>query len=236
MDEFGAIILAAGLSRRMKERNKLLLPIGETTMIRQVVETYLSAVDGAVWVVTGFESDRVEAALDGLPVRFVHNDAFEAGQPFSVAAGLRAVRGAAHYLIGLGDQPQLSSEDVRALMAAHMAADTQRISIPSQDGNRGNPIIVPAPMRAGLLADQTNPGCGKFTRAHPERVQHIPMPQIGFFKDIDTPAAFESFKKNETQRGSHMKKLRTYFRAYRQKWALSPAQAETLATIKFPCC
>ncbi|ASM75413.1 hypothetical protein SULPSESMR1_04221 (plasmid) [Pseudosulfitobacter pseudonitzschiae] len=33
-----------------------------------------------------------------------------------------------------------------------------------------------------------------------------------------------------------MKKLRTYLRACRQKWALIPAQAEMLASIKSPCC
>ncbi len=33
-----------------------------------------------------------------------------------------------------------------------------------------------------------------------------------------------------------MKSLQKYFRALRQKWDLTPEQAETLATIKFPCC
>jgi hypothetical protein len=33
-----------------------------------------------------------------------------------------------------------------------------------------------------------------------------------------------------------MKKLPTYIRAFRQKWALTPAQAERLMSIKFPCC
>jgi len=33
-----------------------------------------------------------------------------------------------------------------------------------------------------------------------------------------------------------MRKLQKYFSALRQKWALTPEQAETLATIKFPCC
>lgn len=33
-----------------------------------------------------------------------------------------------------------------------------------------------------------------------------------------------------------MKKLRTYLQAFHKKWALTPAQAETLASIKFPCC
>lgn len=33
-----------------------------------------------------------------------------------------------------------------------------------------------------------------------------------------------------------MKKLRNFFRAFHRKWALTHAQAETLASIKFPCC
>ena len=193
MDSFGAIILAAGLSRRMENCNKLLLPIHGKPMIRHVMETYLSVVDERVWVVTGYEGERIEAALQGLDVQIVHNEDFEAGQPFSVRAGLLEARGAQHYLIGLGDQPDLSSDDLRALITAHLARDVHKISIPHQDATRGNPIVVPAAMRAQLLADQANPGCGKFTRAHPELAQHIPMTQAGFFNDIDTPAAFEAF-------------------------------------------
>jgi len=194
MDSFGAIILAAGLSRRMKDRNKLLLPIHGKPMIRHVVETYMSVVDGDVWVVTGFEAERVEAALSGLDVQIVHNDNFEAGQPFSVRTGLLEACGAQHYLIGLGDQPDLSADDLRAFTAAHLAADVQKISIPQRETTRGNPIVVPAAMRSQLLVDEANPGCGKFTRTHPELAQHIQMTQAGFFKDIDTPAAFEAFE------------------------------------------
>lgn len=198
MDSFGAIVLAAGLSRRMGDRNKLLLPIHGTPMIRHVVETYLSVVEERVWVVTGYEGERIEAALRGLDVHIVHNESFEAGQPFSVRAGLFEARGAGHYLIGLGDQPDLTGDDLRALIAAHLAGDVQKISIPYQDTTRGNPIVVPAAMRDRLLADQANPGCGRFTRAHPELARHIPMTQAGFFNDIDTPAAFEVFRKSTT--------------------------------------
>jgi molybdenum cofactor cytidylyltransferase len=195
MANFGAIILAAGLSRRMQERNKLLLPIGAKPMIRHVVETYLAAVDGQVFVVTGFESDRVAEALAGLPIQFVHNADYAAGQPFSVRAGLLGAQGARHFLIGLGDQPQLTKGDLIKLMAAHTVLDDRKISIPMHAATRGNPIVVPFVLRDRLLADQASPGCGKFTRAHPELAQHIPMTQAGFFNDIDTPAAFEAFEK-----------------------------------------
>jgi molybdenum cofactor cytidylyltransferase len=200
MDSFAAIILAAGLSRRMEARNKLLLPVGGKPMIRHVVETYLAAVDGQVCVVTGFEADRIKVALAGLPIQFVRNADYEAGQPFSVRAGLLEAPDAQHHLIGLGDQPQLTADDLRALIAAHLAADVQKISIPFQDSTRGNPIVVPCAMRARLLVNQANPGCGNFTRANPELAQHIPMPQPGFFNDIDTPAAFTAFEQMTSQR------------------------------------
>ena len=195
MYSFGAIILAAGLSRRMGARNKLLLPINGKPMVRYVVETYLAVVDAQICVVTGFEADKIEAALAGLPVQFAHNSDYEAGQPFSVSTGLLAApTNASNYLIGLGDQPQLTTDELRAFVTAHLAADVQKISIPHQNTKRGNPIVVPAAMRARLLADEANPGCGKFTRAHPELAQHISMTQAGFFTDIDTPAAFEAFE------------------------------------------
>jgi len=200
MDKVGAIILAAGLSRRMGEHNKLLLPIGGVPMIRHVVQIYLAAIDGEVCVVTGFEAACIEAALAGLPVRFAHNAAFEQGQPFSVRAGLLAAGDAEHVLIGLGDQPQLAPDDLRALIAAHLLGGEAKISIPYRADVRGNPIVVPAHMRARLLTDKTNPGCAKFTRANPELARRLSFPQSGFFHDIDTPAAFAAFQQHPIEK------------------------------------
>lgn len=194
MDRVGAIILAAGLSRRMEDRNKLLLPIDGVPMIRHVVETYLAAVDGEVVVVTGFEAGRIEAAISDLPIRLVHNLAFEKGQPFSVRSGLLEAPVAEHFLIGLGDQPQLTAEDLRTLVKAHVATETTKISIPFHNGVRGNPIMVPASMRIQLLEDKANPGCGKFTRSNPDLAQNVMLSENGFFNDIDTPAAYATFQ------------------------------------------
>jgi molybdenum cofactor cytidylyltransferase len=194
LDSFGAIILAAGLSRRMKVHNKLLLSINGKPMIRHVAEIYLAAVDGQVCVVTGFEADRIEASLVGLPIKYVYNADYEAGQPFSVRAGLINAPDAQYYLIGLGDQPQLTADDLRELIEAHLAADVQKISIPERDSTRGNPIVVPNALRPKLLVDKANPGCRSFTQKNPELVQNIPMSKPCFFNDVDTPAAFEALE------------------------------------------
>lgn len=193
MNDVTAIILAAGLSRRMGERNKLLLPINGIPMIRHMVNTYAAVTTRPVVVVTGHEAPAIEAALVGLPVVTVFNADYEQGQSTTVACGLRAVRGDTTILIGLGDQPLLTQDDLRRLIDAHRAADGSRISIPMVDQQRGNPIVIPADLHARVLADPHAPGCKKFTRAYPEHVRFHPLAARGYYADVDTPDAYTSF-------------------------------------------
>lgn len=192
MRDITAIILAAGLSRRMGGRNKLLLHINGVPMIRHMVDTYRAVTDGPVLVVTGHEAETVAASLAGCDAQTVYNPAFADGQQTSVACGLRAAGGTEHILIGLGDQPRLTCGDLMDLLAAHKAADPARISIPMMDERRGNPIVVPAVLRDRLLADPRSPGCKTFTRTQPEHVQFHALPSPGFYADVDTPEAYDA--------------------------------------------
>ncbi len=192
MSETVAIMLAAGLSRRMGERNKLLLPVGGIPMIRHMVETYAAATGHPVCVVTGHQADKISDALAGTPARTHFNPDYASGQATSVACGLRMAPHCARLLIGLGDQPHLTAPNLRALLAAHDAGDHAKISIPQIGNQRGNPIVVPDALRARLLADPRAPGCKKFTRTHPEHVQFHALPQPGFYADVDTPEAYDA--------------------------------------------
>ena len=72
----GAVLLAAGQSRRMG-RNKMLLPFGTSTVLETIVTEVAAcpAVTDLV-VVTGHESDRIAALLASYPVRCVFNPAY----------------------------------------------------------------------------------------------------------------------------------------------------------------
>ncbi|MBT8168075.1 nucleotidyltransferase family protein [Phaeobacter gallaeciensis] len=193
MPEVTAIILAAGLSRRMGALNKLLLPVGDVPLIRKMVDVYSTAV-GSVLVVTGHQASEVETVLAGSSVKTVFNTEYRNGQPTSVACGLRAASNADAVLIGLGDQPLLSADDIHALLVTHFSADRSRISIPMNGDQRGNPIVVPDNLFARLLADPKSPGCREFTRTHPEHVQFHPLASAGYYTDLDTPEAYAALK------------------------------------------
>ncbi len=187
MAKVDAVILAAGLSRRMGARNKLLLDINGTPMIAQVVGSYLRVITGKIHVVTGFEQDRVKAALRALPIQIIHNQRFAEGQQTSVVAGLSQVAEGATTILGLGDQPALTSDELEWLMARH-AASPDKITFPvDPNGMRGNPIVIPSALRGQMLARRTSPGCRRFTRENPHLVQMVETSASGFFADIDTP-------------------------------------------------
>lgn len=226
--ETTAIILAAGLSRRMGSKNKLLLPVNGVPMIRHVVERYCQAVDGDVLVVTGHDAAAVTCALTGTRAKIVLNQHYAQGQFTSVASGLRHAEPAKTLLIGLGDQALIETRDIADLLAAHRAADPSKISIPVWEEARGNPIVVPQSLRARLLDDPDRPGCKKFTRTRPDLVQHLPLAARGFYVDVDTPEAYAALV-------TSLKPLSPFARL-RRKFALTPEQADQLATIKFPCC
>lgn len=197
MHRSAAIILAAGMSRRMGAINKLLIRIEGIPMIRRAVETYLGICDGEVSVVTGYQRADVEAALHGLDVQFVFNPDFEQGQKTSVAAGLSASALAQDTFIGLGDQPFLAAKHLGWLLAQHRTNKPAKITVPIQNQIRGNPLIIPFDLRGRLLADHHNPGCHKFTRENPDLVNLVATQTTAFFRDVDTPEEVEALQIHE---------------------------------------
>ncbi|MEM1363184.1 MAG: nucleotidyltransferase family protein [Pseudomonadota bacterium] len=187
MNEFDAVILAAGLSKRMGAKNKLLLEWHGAPLIAQVVQTYVQALDGNVTVITGHEAEKLADALKELQVQIRYNAQYETGQQSSVVAALKQPSSAQSTIIGLGDQPLLTPDDLRWLMAAHRTQDPEKITVPLQNHVRGNPIIIPARLRAQILANPKSPGCRRFTRENPTLVSLVESNARGFFTDIDTP-------------------------------------------------
>lgn len=198
MDKPTAVILAAGMSRRMGQANKLLLPIAGEPMISHSLKAYLACCDEVV-VVTGFAACDIRAALANTSVRLVHNPDFAKGQKTSVVAGLRAVGHAKHVLVGLGDQPWLKPQHVTSLVQAHLAADQDKISIPFDGEKRGNPIAIPGALIDVLLADPHAPGCCNFTRTRPECVNKVQLTQSAYYRDVDTPEAYASLTQTAMQ-------------------------------------
>jgi molybdenum cofactor cytidylyltransferase len=134
------IILAAGSSERLG-RSKQLLNWNGKPFIVQVANNALSAGLDPVIVVTGADRDRVEAALIGLPIKFVFNPDWALGQSTSLRAGLAVLPvDCDRVMFLLSDQPQISVQLIRALIERHNQKRAA-ITAPLMRDGRGNPVL-----------------------------------------------------------------------------------------------
>jgi molybdenum cofactor cytidylyltransferase len=195
-----AIVLAAGLSRRMG-RAKLLMPVGGRAIIRYVVESVLAGGVDSVWVVTGPDVEPIEAALAGFEVQIVVNPAPEEGQAGSVRTGIAALPPSVEaVLIALGDQPALAPSIIPALLAARRASPKLIVAPRYRDG-QGNPVLFKREIFPELLRLTGDLGARPIIQKEPARVEWVeldlPMPP-----DVDTPDDYERIRAN-LRAGNH---------------------------------
>ncbi len=183
----GAIILAAGLSQRMGNINKLLIPIDGKPMVRHTVEQYIEAGIGHIIVVVGHQQARVRAALSGLNVDIIFNDGFDQGQITSIRCGLKAIAEKIEtVLIGLSDQPLLTASDIKQLLAAFLQQSSKSILVPHYQNERGNPIVLSAKQALAVDSDGVRLGCRKLIDKHPEKVFRFEVTHNHYHCDLDT--------------------------------------------------
>jgi molybdenum cofactor cytidylyltransferase len=187
-----AIVLAAGLSRRMG-RAKLLLDWGGRPVIRRAVKRVLTGGADDLVVVFGQEGEAVREALTGLPVRFVENPDPAAGQGSSIACGASALgAGAEAALVALGDQPELPPEVIPGLVQTFR--ETRKpIVAPLYRGVQGTPVLfAPAvfPELQGLTGDR---GARSVVEREPGRVALVPF-DLAMPTDLDTPEEYERLR------------------------------------------
>src|SRR5262245_42699694 len=103
----------------MRGRNKLLLPLGEKTMIERTVDTLLQSRVNEVIVTVGFEAEQIQARLRGRNVKLVVNHDYAQGMSTSILAGVNAIADDAQaVMIALGDMPLIAVSQLNHLVSA----------------------------------------------------------------------------------------------------------------------
>jgi molybdenum cofactor cytidylyltransferase len=194
----GAVVLAAGQSRRMGQP-KLCLPWGKTTILGQVIETLAKAGLDEIVVVTGAARHEVEAAIaeqiGQFPIRVVHNPAYEQTEMLgSIQTGLRALSDRVEAaLIVLGDQPQVQERTVKLVVAAYRNHQAGLV-IPSYNQRRGHPWLAARHLWPSLLALTPLQTPRDFLQAHAAQILYVPVEDDSILKDVDTPEEYASEK------------------------------------------
>ncbi|MDO4177033.1 MAG: NTP transferase domain-containing protein [Bacillota bacterium] len=116
-EKYGAVILAAGLSSRMKAF-KPLLPVAGSTAVEGLIESARAAGISDITVVSGHNREELEAVLKTADVNIAYNPDYETGMLSSIKTGLRAASasGKEGYLLMPVDCPLISVRVMREIM------------------------------------------------------------------------------------------------------------------------
>jgi molybdenum cofactor cytidylyltransferase len=190
----GVVILAAGASSRMG-RPKLLLPWEGTTVIGHLLRQWQTLGATQIVVVCAVANTALADELDRLgfpPANRICNPQPERGMFSSIqcAAGWSGWQSnVTHWVITLGDQPQVRLETLKRLVdfaAAHPASICQ----PAHKGHGRHPVILPADDFSGLKDSQAM-NMKEYLSAGGYSVARCEMDDPGLDLDLDEPADYE---------------------------------------------
>lgn len=187
-----SIILAAGLSIRMKQP-KIILPWGNTTVIGRIIQEFQKGGVKEVVVVTGGYRDEVEAEAIKQGAQVIFNPLFENGEMIdSLKIGLSFIQqtNAVGSFIALGDQPGIDHIDIAAMCDLFRLTQS-RLIIPSYNMRRGHPWLIDRalwPEIMNLKAPQT---MRDFIESKKDQIQYYDVQRSNILDDLDTPEDYQ---------------------------------------------
>ena len=187
--KIAGLILAAGGSSRMGDRNKLMMPFQGKPMLNHVVNASLNSNLTQTFVVVGHQSSKIKNLIQSDDIQCVENEQWELGMASSIVAGISQLKQFDGFLILLGDMPLVTPELINKIIV-HGSAD--KIVIPIKDGLHGNPVLFGSKFRDELLTLYEDSGAKKVIQNNLSSLIKIEIQSNIIFKDYDTKESLES--------------------------------------------
>lgn len=185
------IILASGLSRRMK-RDKLLINLGDKAIIEHVVEACVNSdLDKIILV---YRKEQVKMIGEKYKIETIYNENASLGQSQAMKLGLGIANRDSSFMFLMGDQPFINSDWINKLILEYKKSNLP-ILVPFYNGTRGSPIIFGCEYRKELLKVEGDIGGREIVRREYLKVHkvYIDDPRLG--TDIDTEENLEKVEK-----------------------------------------
>lgn len=191
----GAIVLAAGMSRRMGTP-KVLLQWNGTTILEHILRQMMLAKVDHVVTVIGSRAEEVSVIARRLEVTTAYNQDYETGEMLSsVKAGLRAMPShVAAALIVLGDQPSIQARTVLDVINAY-AEGKGEIVAPSYQMRRGHPILIDRRYWPEILALPDAGAVRDVINTHAREIAYVKVDNDSVLRDLDTPQDYQEARR-----------------------------------------
>jgi CTP:molybdopterin cytidylyltransferase MocA len=189
-----ACVLAAGGSSRFGEQPKQLADLDGRPLLEHVLDTLSHAGLDRVVVVLGADADRILEAVDLHGAEPVVCSRWADGQSASLACGLAAVQDADAVVVCLGDQPGVSAEAVRRVLAARSGDGAVQATY---DGRPGHPVVLEHAQIPQLRDATGDKGARNVIL---RGLREVPCEDLGGGDDVDTPDELAGLRRAEETR------------------------------------
>lgn len=190
------LLTAAGASRRMKGRDKLLEPVEGVPLIARQARAARDA--GAPVIVTlPPEARERRNAIKGLGVTLLEVAQAAEGMAASLRAGAAeaARRGAAGLMVLPADMPEIAASDIAEMIAAFRAADPPPIlRATTQAGEPGHPVIFPTRFFDAMTQIEGDRGARDVLAREASQVVDYPLRGARARVDLDTPEDWAAWR------------------------------------------
>jgi len=184
----GALIVAAGMSKRMGDF-KPMLNIGSISVAQRVVATLSQAGVSKIVMVTGYNATILERHLAGNGIIFLRNEDYENTQMFdSVKLGLSYLQDKCDKVLFTPvDVPLFTAKTVKTILDSGAS-----LACPMCEGRQGHPILIASHLISEILNDCGEQGLkGAMDRCSTPLVR-IDVEDPGTIHDADTPEDFSA--------------------------------------------
>jgi molybdenum cofactor cytidylyltransferase len=183
------LVLAAGGSRRLGQP-KQLLPYRTGTLLDDVLDTARRSGFDQLIVALGGSSEEVRARVDLSGADAVDNLDYDEGCSSSIAAGLAAIDPRCDLLVlMLGDQPGVTPETVRALVAGR--GEGTGMAVCRYEDGRGHPLAFGRALFDDLRELHGDKAVWRLMDRLDDRVAEVRIPGP-VPRDVDTREDYEA--------------------------------------------
>ncbi|MEL7097744.1 MAG: NTP transferase domain-containing protein [Pseudomonadota bacterium] len=192
MADVPILILAAGRSRRMRGRDKLLEDVDGVPLLRRQALLALE-VSNDVRIALPPAPHARDAVISDLALRVVRVADAAEGMGASLRTLFGTLEDAPRALLLLADLPALDASDLAAVLAApEIAPDAKIWRGATQDGKGGHPMLVDQAVYADFLALRGDDGGRSIVQAHGAHLVALPGTRARL--DLDTPEDWSKWR------------------------------------------
>jgi CTP:molybdopterin cytidylyltransferase MocA len=184
----GGLVLAAGAATRFGAQ-KQLAELDGVPLLEHSLRTMTAAPVGRVVVVLGSSGDEIAVAVDLHGADPILCRRWEEGQSASLACGLAELADCEAVVVTLGDQPRVSPDAIRRVIAARSGAAAVRATY---GGNPGHPVLLERELFGPLRNVSGDKGARNLLLSVP--VLDVACDDLGGGEDVDTPAELDALR------------------------------------------